>query len=320
VARADVHVEPLAERLNPLINREISSIGTIQTAIDQQEEPDYVFLYQETKTSKQANVEQMATLIRAAGGRPAESGTPVEPLLKLQTMLTQKVSTTATLKAMRLVEETLVADYRHLHAELERERRGSLEHRAMKKIMERAVKHWHVLTAHIAKRQDGDSDEASRLPYPLSRYFAHGEAKACMRCFLDRPGELPVLEKRDPHPYTYICRACHDEVLAGFPPDLLEQVEVWPEEVRDNRVIHLALGKPEKLRAINEVHAVLSGLEPEVPVRAAERPAKQPAALKAGRTRREQPPAVEIRREGAEPDELAYTDLLFDYRSVRANW
>ena len=307
-----------AESLNPLIRLEVASIGAIGAATEQQEDPAYVALYHETKTGKQANVEQMATLLRMRGERPVESGGIAETIARMQTMLAQKVDTTMTLKAMRLVEERLVAGYRTVVAMVEE---GTLRHRAISKVMERGVKNWHVLTAHIAKRT-GDAEEASRLPYALSAYFTGDDVMACMRCLFDRPGSQPAIEKRDPHPYTYICSACHDEVLSHFPPDLLAQASRWPDTLRHDRVAERALGKPEKLRALHEAVAVLSDLEPEIPV-----VAPRAGKIRHGRSAATvlppdavEPPVLEIPREGAGDAELAYTDLLFDFTSVRRSW
>ena len=217
----------------------------------------------------------------------------------------------------QLVEERLAAEYRSL---FDSASEGALEARALEKVMKRAVKQWHVLTAHIAKRED-DGEEAARLPFPLSRYFAHEKANACMRCLFDRPGSEPAIEKTDPYPYLYVCSACHDEVFAAFPDDLQSQAMRWPEHVRRNRVAERALGRPERLRAMQEAVADLSGLEREIP---------QPS--KAGRkaTRRVPvtvaPPVetaaarVELSRAGATEDEVAYTDLLFDFESSRQHW
>jgi hypothetical protein len=54
-----------------------------------------------------------------------------------------------------------------------------------------------------------------------------------MRCHLDRPGVADALERDDPHPYTYVCAACHDEVLGEFAPDLAAQIDRWPRVVRE---------------------------------------------------------------------------------------
>ena len=58
----------LERQLEPLVTREISGIAAIDTAIAHESAPDYVVMFQDAKNGKQANVEQMATLIRMQGG------------------------------------------------------------------------------------------------------------------------------------------------------------------------------------------------------------------------------------------------------------
>jgi hypothetical protein len=176
-----------------------------------------------------------------------------------------------------------------------------------------------ILLAHIARRKDGDSRAASLLPHPIGAYFASDEDRVCMRCLLDRPGVLPPLEKDDP--YTYVCAACHDDAVADVPPDLQVQIPRWSEEARRDRAIHRALGRPEKLRAIKEVHAVLAGLEPEIPLPASMKREESPPVDRARRLLSDLVPSdITLDRAGASDDELAYTDLLFDFRSVARNW
>jgi predicted molibdopterin-dependent oxidoreductase YjgC len=61
---------PLEQLLQPLIALEIASVAAIDAAIARERHPDYVVMFQSTKTGKQANVEQMASLIWMQGGRP----------------------------------------------------------------------------------------------------------------------------------------------------------------------------------------------------------------------------------------------------------
>jgi hypothetical protein len=125
--------------------------------------------------------------------------------------------------------------------------------------------------------------------------------------------------KHDPE--TYLCAACHDEVVAAFPPDLQLQVPRWDADTRRDRVLHHAFGRPQKVRAMTEVHAVLAGLEPQIPPKAATRRDQSPPADVARYVLTESAMSdLEIDRDGAAPDELAYTDLLFDFRSVRRSW
>ena len=305
--------DAVARVIAPLVQLEIASIGAIMAAAHREEHPGYVMLFHETKTGKQANVEQMNTLLRLTGASQVESGGLTEPVLRLQTLALQKANPTAMLQAMRVVEETLVARYGEAVKQLE-----GLEREAMTRVRGRATKHWMILIAHVAQRKDGDSSHARLLPLPLSSYFATGEDRVCMRCLLDRPGTRSSLERDRPR--TYVCAACHDEVLAEFPPDLQGNLMTIPVEQRENRVIEKALGRPQKVKAIKEVHSVLAGLPPEVPATAKEKRGESPPAPVRHPTA--SPPAsdISIERANAQPDELAYTDLLFDFRSVRRSW
>jgi hypothetical protein len=304
----------LAERLQPLIRGELAAIGAINAVVDREDDPAYVALYHEARTGKQANVEQMFALLRRAGEQPVEAGGLMESALRMQSSMLQAISTTAVLLAMRTVQEELVAGYRETYNALQ-----GFEQRAMRVPFDRATKQWMLLIAHVAQRRDGNSAHADLLPLPLSSYFATPEARVCMRCMLDRPGEHSALEKRDPHPYTYVCAACHDETLADFPPDLREQADRWPERLRHDRVIERAIGRPSRLRAEKEVLAALAGLEPEVPPPAEPTPvaeiARGPRPPESDR-----PSDLWVPAEGGAPAEVEYTDLLFDYRSVRRNW
>lgn len=303
----------LAERISPVLRLEIASIGAIMASTNREKDPGYAYLLREAKTGKQANAEQMNTLLRLAGRPQVEGGGLREPVLRLQTLALQKTSTTAMLQAMRLVEEMLVARYRDLTKEL-----NGFELRAMTTVRDRAVKHWMILVAHVAQRKDGDSSHTAFLPLPLASYFATEADRVCMRCLLDRPGFGAALEKENP--YTYVCAACHDEVAGEFPPDLLANLERSPKALRQDRIIEKALSRPQKLKAIKEVHAVFAGLAPVVPPPAKEKRDESPLARVQHPTTRQPASDISIDRANATADELAYTDLLFDFRSVRRNW
>jgi hypothetical protein len=312
--RQAAHGDVLSSLLSPLIRLELASIGAIESASSREADPEYVILFMDTKTGKQASVEQMNSLLRRASAPETESGGIAEPMIRLQTVALQKASTTAMLEAMRLVEETLVARYRDVLPQL----RG-LERRAMQHVLDRAVKHWVVLIAHVAQRKDGDSSHADLLPYPLSSYFASPADRVCMRCMFDRPGKRGALQKEKPH--TYLCAGCHDEVIGHFPPDLQRQVPRWSSDARRDRILHKAFSRLEKLRAVHEVQAVLAGMEPKIPMPAVERIAdRTPVPTGRGRQAAQAPADLLLAREGAAPDELAYTDQLFDFRSVRRSW
>jgi len=306
--------ETLAERISPLIRFEIAGIGAIETAIAHEKHPGYVMLLQEAKSSKQASVEQMGTLLRIAAQPRVHGGGVMEPVLRLEALALQMAGTSALLGAMRTVESILLTQYADA-----REVLAGREHRAVEVAAHRARKRWMILTAHLAQRKAADASEAQALPFPLSRYFAGDEDRVCMRCLLDRPGPKPALEKQDP--YTYLCGACHAEAVAAFPPDLRAQMPRWREQDRHDRVIHKALGRPLKLAAIKEVHARLAGLPSEAPPSAGMRKAA-PVAEDAGRgTNDGQPPStLSVPDAGTGAEEAAYTALLFDYRSVRHWW
>ena len=140
-----------------------------------------------------------------------------------------------------------------------------------------------------------------------------------MRCLLDRPGDRAAIEKSDP--YTYLCAACHDEAIDEFSPDLQAQMPRWTEQARRDRVLEKAFSRPSKLAAIKEVHAVLAGLPPEVPPPAIMKPETRASERdRRGRRMDQAPSDIVLADDGVAPDELAYTDLLFDFRSVRRSW
>jgi hypothetical protein len=62
----------LGQQLQPLITRELTGIAAIDTAIAHETAPDYVVMFQDAKNGKQANIEQLATLMRMRGGAPGE--------------------------------------------------------------------------------------------------------------------------------------------------------------------------------------------------------------------------------------------------------
>ena len=303
----------LARQLEPLIAREIAGIAALDAAIARESAPDYVVMFQGAKNGKQANVEQMATLIRMQGGAPDESGGLRKTLTKTQAAVTSRLSTTMTLKAMRLAEVALVTMYSEAVGQAE-----GLPRRALTKALGRALVHTHLLTAHIAKRTRSNA-EARLLPAALGDYFAGAKARACMRCHLDRPGASGALERRDPHPYTYICAACHDEIVGEFPPDLAAQIDRWPRSVREARVLQHGISRVSVLNAIGRVLHPLSGLEPELPTPAAERavivPAMTPTPGPAPSERR-----GDLTVDKPEGPEGEYVDVLFSPTQVQRNW
>ena len=310
--------ESLRDVLQPIIRAELATIAALDRVTQHTDDPGYVILYHSAKTTKQASVEQMLVQLRAAGEEPSEHAGALGAVMQLQTLLLQKVGTSAAIAAMRLVEEEIVVRYRDAY-----DAQTGAAKDALRRPYHRAVTRWVVLMAHVAQRREGDSSLVEKLPLPLGAYFASGEDRVCMRCLLDRPGADPALgalERSRPRPTQYICAACHAEVLSHFPPDLLAQADRWPIATREDRVIERSLSRPEKLLAERDVLARMSGLEPDVPAPAATRAAESPPVTTPGARAAQPPSRLDLPREGASDLELAYTDLLFDFRSVRANW
>ena len=261
----------LARQLEPLITREMSGIAAIDTAIAHESAPDYTVMFQAARNGKQANVEQMATLVRMKGGTPDEHGGVRKALSTLQAGMASRLSITMTLQLMRASEIELIAAYSDTMAGVD-----GLARRALRKTLGRTLVRTHLLTAHLAKRT-GSAAEIRLLSAPLAEYFAGPDPRACMRCHLDRPGRSGALERTDPHPYTYLCAACHDEVVAEFPADLTSQMDRWSREGRESKVLQQGLGLVSRLNAIGRVLHPLAGLEPDLPTPAAERAVIVPA-------------------------------------------
>src|ERR1051325_6352112 len=137
----------VSEALDPLIYRELATIGAIDAVLPRESNPGYVMFLRAAKLGKQASVEQMPTMTRAAGAQPAESGEPVEAMLKLQSSLARRIGTTPMLRAMRLAEAEIVRAYGEVLDRFE----GSLR-KGLDKCFHRALKQLMLLTAHIAKR------------------------------------------------------------------------------------------------------------------------------------------------------------------------
>jgi hypothetical protein len=304
----------LERQLESLVTREISGIAALDTAIAHESAPDYVVMFQDAKNGKQANVEQMATLIRMQGGTADERGGIRKTLSRTQASIASRLSTTKTLQAMRVAEIELITLYAEAVGRL-----GGLPKRALRKALGRALVQSHLLTAHIAKRT-GSAADAQLLPAPLGDYFAGADPRACMRCHLDRPGKAGALERTDPHPYTYLCAACHHhDVLAELPPDLGLQVDRWSRQAREATVLQHGLGKVSRMNAIGRVLLPLAGLEPELPTPAAERAVIVPAMTPApGPAPAERSGVLTI--EKADGLEGEYTDQLFSADHVRKQW
>lgn len=305
-------VEPsLTERVSPFIRREIASIGALDTAIGAEKDPGYVVLFRSLKSEKQAAAEQLVALLRMGGGQRVDEAVRRGQFVEAE-VHAASTSRGLQLEALWRTETALREAYGVVEAELA----GEFEKRVVKKVSERAVKRWHVLTAHLA-RVTGDQQAIRSLPRPLEEYFATPEDRVCMRCLFDRPGTRGPLVRGDPHPETYVCSACHGEVLDGFSPDTKPLVERCSQERRNTAVIQRALGRPEILRASETVLAVLSGLPPAEP---------RPSRVGFDEAPRERQWAVEPREAAVEiprrasASEQRYVDALFDFESFSRWW
>jgi hypothetical protein len=269
----------------------------------------------ESKLEKQANVTQLATVLRLNGEQPDFSTGLTGTILKAQAAFTQAADTTATLRGMRLVGRELLSQYADAV-----EQTDGLGRAALRKALTRAIVQDTVLSAHIAGRS-GDAADAGDLPRSLTAYFYSAEARVCLRCLLDRTGRALPLERAEPRPHQYICGACHHEVLEGFPPDLRAQADSWPTALREDRVIHRALSRPERLRAIHEVLQPLSGLKPYVPEPAAARALDVPDAIPTPGPHEHAPDAeVSIEPMAAASPEDEYVTVLFTPELLRRHW
>jgi hypothetical protein len=277
-------------------------------------EPGYVILLRSAKMAKQANVEQMLAMSRLAGRAAQAVLSKLEPLLKMQSGSLVRLGTTPLLGAMLLVERTIAARYEALLGSGE----GIFE-RGLQTCWHRARKQVVILTAHVVKRTtNAGVVESAALPRPLDRYFAGDEARVCFRCLFDRPGREPALERRDPHPYTYVCAACHEEVLADLPADLLDSAGRWPERERENIVIERALGRVSKLKAEAKVQNELSGLAPDLPPPPL--PRKNAIDMAPVRRAKQRPATTVLTLEDTAAEERSYTKRLFDPASVQESW
>src|SRR4051812_9018882 len=93
-----IELEYAAEELetffNPLIARELASIAAIDTATPHESNAGYVYIYRPAKSGKQANIEQMQSMLRLAGGKPATSARLLGTVLKMQTRSAELIGTT----------------------------------------------------------------------------------------------------------------------------------------------------------------------------------------------------------------------------------
>jgi hypothetical protein len=259
------------EALTAIIRSELAAVRTLDAAMPGERNPGYVMLMRSSKMGKQASIEQLTAMLRMAGiAQPPPP--PHIPPIRPRPLL----------RMLHATQSAIVALYEPLVGTMA----GAFE-LGFAKCWRRARKQLAILDTHRG-----------------------GELQhVCFRCLLDRPAPLPPLERSDPHPYTYVCSACHQETLGDMPPDLART---------EDRIIEHALGRPSILKAEESVHAKLAGLAPGLP----RRPIPRKTAYDTSRKpRRRVPKAVaEINVAGMSEAERAYVEMLFDYRSVAEWW
>jgi hypothetical protein len=293
-----------------LIRREIAGIAALEAAIAAEKSPGYTVLFQALKANKQANVEQMSTLMRMAGTAPPETASSLEPVDAVRAAR-ESGGIAAALRALREGARALVVAYADARANAD-----GLAKTVFDKAHGRSVVGVQTLTAHIAKLTADDAETAA-LARPLQEYFAGPGDKICFRCHFDRPGSRRALERKDEHPYTYICAGCHDDAVAEIRPDLKAQMARWTERAKEARATQQALGRPSRLMAAHTVIRRLSGLQETPPVLP---PAKKLAAP-------QPPPSPSpaarrgvTRAETSHPGDADYVATLFDPKRVEKNW
>jgi hypothetical protein len=186
-----------------------------------------------------------------------------------------------TIERLAALERTWAAS----HAGL-REGTHGVAHAAFSALAERGFQRAHVLDDHLGRRSHAM------------------EARVCMRCLLDRSGRSAALERRAPH--TYVCAACHDEVVAEHPA--LRH--------HDHLVIEKALARSSRQSARDLVHTVLAGQAPRA------QPVLAPAAVtaRAASTPVVVPSRLSIHAYDATDQERRYFAVLFDPRRMRDHW
>lgn len=176
-------------------------------------------------------------------------------------------------------------------------------------------------TAYAQARDDSSGlrrevcDLLARRAAQRCEVLTHRGERTCMRCLLDRGGLLPPLVRE--HPRVYVCAACHDEVRGAFPPDILVQLDRWPSQTRDARIIERALSRPSKQKARDEVHTALANQPPIVGNKGVRVRAEELRTIGGPVDRPLTTLVVPTAESGQEE---AYTQMLFDYRSIRARW
>jgi hypothetical protein len=264
--------------------RELAMIASIDGALVKETNPELVVLLRTLKEGHQDAHGQLTALARLEHRPTAKPWPLASMVMQLEGWLARSWGAQLTLDVLRNLEHKFETAY--------------IEARDLSD-----GKRFEVLDR-LAKR-------ASARLYVL----ANRSKRTCMRCLLDRPGtETPLLRE---YPHIYVCSACHGEVRSSFPPDIRSQLDAWPRHVRDARIIERALGRSSKQRAKDEVHTVLAGQLPIVGPKGV-KPAKREEQRTGGPVEGRESNLVVTATDSEH--EAAYTEWLFDYRSIRARW
>jgi hypothetical protein len=124
-------------------------------------------MFQATRNGKQANVEQMATLVRMLGGTPDERGGIRKAWATTQAGIASRFGTTKTLQAMRAAETELITQYSGAVGRVD-----GLAKRALRKSTGRALIHVHCWTAHVANGPASEAGSRGCYRERLDEYFA----------------------------------------------------------------------------------------------------------------------------------------------------
>jgi hypothetical protein len=263
--------------------RELAMIASIDGALARETRPDLVALLRALKEGHQDAHAQVAALARLEDRPPARGWPLASMVMELEGWLARSVGVEITLDVLAGLEHKFEVAYGEARDASDGVRRHVLD-----ELMKRAAQRVQLLK-HRGRR--------------------------CMRCLLDRPGPAAPLHRE--HPHIFICRACHAEVRATFPADVLPQLDAWPAHLREARIIERALGRSARQSARDEVHTDLAGQPPIIHARAtkgAARPDQRTGGPVGAPDTTLAVPAV------AEAREQAYTDWLFDPRAVRSRW
>jgi hypothetical protein len=265
------------------VARELAMIASIDGGLSKETNPELVILLHAMKEGHQDAHAQVAALARAEHRAPQRGWPMASMVMQLEGWIARAYGAGFNLDVLRALEARFETAYTEA-----REHANGLARDVFDLLARRAAQRWQVLD--------------------------HRGARTCMRCLLDRGGTHPPL-LRD-RPRIYVCSACHDEVRTTFPPDIAAQLDRWPPQVRAARIIQRALSRPSKQRARDEVHTALAG-QPPITRHEAVRRVEEPSVITSP-VQRSSTTLVVPRADGEY--EQQYTEMLFDYRSIRARW